>query len=217
MPAPSSGGSSGRAPYRRSPAVPADGSPGGCATSRSASSCRQRPIRRSKASPNTASGTCSSATSPTTRSRVCAAARSTARPPSGSRSLSPDRASDRAEMLAHHFQSAYDLTRAAGADASRLAGPARLALRDAGDRALSLNAFPAAARFFNAALDILLARSTTTSARRCSSAWASRTDYAEHRRRRGAHRGTRRTAGGWRSRDGGGGRGLPRQAGPPCG
>jgi class 3 adenylate cyclase len=69
-------------------------------------------------------------------------------------SLSPDRAGDRAEMLAHHFQCAYDLTRAAGADASRLADPARLALRDAGDRALSLNAFPAAARFFQAALDL---------------------------------------------------------------
>jgi class 3 adenylate cyclase/tetratricopeptide (TPR) repeat protein len=69
-------------------------------------------------------------------------------------SLSPDRAGDRAEMLAHHFQCAYDLTRAAGADASRLATPARLALRDAGDRALSLNAFPAAARFFSAALDL---------------------------------------------------------------
>jgi predicted ATPase/class 3 adenylate cyclase len=69
-------------------------------------------------------------------------------------SLSPDRAGDRAEMLAHHFQCAYDLTRAAGADAGRLAAPARLALRDAGDRALSLNAFPAAARFFRAALDL---------------------------------------------------------------
>jgi class 3 adenylate cyclase/tetratricopeptide (TPR) repeat protein len=69
-------------------------------------------------------------------------------------SLSPDRANDRAEMLAHHFQCAYNLTRAAGADASRLATPARLALRDAGDRALSLNAFPAAARFFRAALDL---------------------------------------------------------------
>ena len=57
-------------------------------------------------------------------------------------------------MLAHHFQCAYDLTRAAGADASLLAAPARLALRDAGDRALSLNAFPAAARFFSAALEL---------------------------------------------------------------
>jgi class 3 adenylate cyclase/tetratricopeptide (TPR) repeat protein len=69
-------------------------------------------------------------------------------------SLSPDRAGDHAEMLAHHFQCAYELTRAAGADASELAEPARLALRDAGDRALSLNAFPAAARFFGAALDL---------------------------------------------------------------
>jgi class 3 adenylate cyclase/tetratricopeptide (TPR) repeat protein len=69
-------------------------------------------------------------------------------------SLSPDRAADRAEMLAHHFQSAYDLARAAGGDTSRLADPARFALRDAGDRALSLNAFPAAARFFRSALDL---------------------------------------------------------------
>jgi class 3 adenylate cyclase/tetratricopeptide (TPR) repeat protein len=67
-------------------------------------------------------------------------------------SLSPDRAADRAEMLAHHLKSAYDLTRAGGGNTNRLAGPARLALRDAGDRALSLNAFPAAARFFRAAL-----------------------------------------------------------------
>jgi class 3 adenylate cyclase/tetratricopeptide (TPR) repeat protein len=69
-------------------------------------------------------------------------------------SLSPDRAADRAEMLAHHFQCAYELARAAGGDTSRLANPARFALRDAGDRALSLNAFPAAARFFRAALDL---------------------------------------------------------------
>jgi tetratricopeptide (TPR) repeat protein len=68
--------------------------------------------------------------------------------------LSPDRAVDRAEMLAHHFQSAYELTRTAGGNTKPLVDPARLALRDAGDRALSLHAFPAAARFFRAALDL---------------------------------------------------------------
>jgi class 3 adenylate cyclase/tetratricopeptide (TPR) repeat protein len=69
-------------------------------------------------------------------------------------SLSPDRTSDRAEMLAHHYECAYDLARAGGGDAGALVDPARLALRDAGDRALSLNAFPAAARYFRAALDL---------------------------------------------------------------
>ena len=69
-------------------------------------------------------------------------------------SLSPDRAADRAEMLAHHFECAYELTRTAGGDATALVDPARHALRDAGDRALSLSAFPAAARFFRAALDL---------------------------------------------------------------
>jgi class 3 adenylate cyclase/tetratricopeptide (TPR) repeat protein len=69
-------------------------------------------------------------------------------------SLSPDRAADRAEMLAHHFQSAYELARTAGGDTKPLVDPARLALRDAGERALSLHAFPAAARFFRAALDL---------------------------------------------------------------
>jgi class 3 adenylate cyclase/tetratricopeptide (TPR) repeat protein len=69
-------------------------------------------------------------------------------------SLSPDRAADRAEMLAHHFQCAYDLTRAAGGNSRPLVDPARLALRDAGDRALSLSAFAAGARYFQAALDL---------------------------------------------------------------
>jgi class 3 adenylate cyclase/tetratricopeptide (TPR) repeat protein len=69
-------------------------------------------------------------------------------------SLSPDRAADGAEMLAHHYQCAYELARAGGGDTRQLSDQARLALRDAGDRALSLNAFPAAARYFRAALDL---------------------------------------------------------------
>ena len=69
-------------------------------------------------------------------------------------SLSPDRATDGAEMLAHHYQCAYELARAGGGDTRQLIDPARLALRDAGDRALSLSAFPPATRYFRAALDM---------------------------------------------------------------
>jgi class 3 adenylate cyclase/tetratricopeptide (TPR) repeat protein len=69
-------------------------------------------------------------------------------------SLSPDRAADRAEMLAHHYLRAYELAHAAGDETNHLAARARIALRDAGDRALNLHAFPAAARLFRAALEL---------------------------------------------------------------
>jgi class 3 adenylate cyclase/tetratricopeptide (TPR) repeat protein len=69
-------------------------------------------------------------------------------------SLSRDRSADRAEMLAHHFGCAYELARAGGGDTTELIDPARRALREAGDRALSLHAFPAAARYFHGALDL---------------------------------------------------------------
>jgi class 3 adenylate cyclase len=69
-------------------------------------------------------------------------------------SLSPDRAADRAEMLAHHHLSAYELALALGAGTGELAESARVSLRDAGDRALSLHSFPAAARYFRAALGL---------------------------------------------------------------
>jgi class 3 adenylate cyclase len=69
-------------------------------------------------------------------------------------SLPADRAVDRAEMLAHHYAAAIELTTAAGADAAGLFEPARIAYRDAGHRASSLNAIPAAARFYTAALDL---------------------------------------------------------------
>jgi class 3 adenylate cyclase/tetratricopeptide (TPR) repeat protein len=68
--------------------------------------------------------------------------------------LSPDRAEDRAELLAHHYASALGFARAAGQDTNGLVEPARLALRDAGERALELNAFAAAARWFAAALEL---------------------------------------------------------------
>jgi class 3 adenylate cyclase/tetratricopeptide (TPR) repeat protein len=69
-------------------------------------------------------------------------------------SLSADRSEDRAEMLAHHYLSALELAQAAGQDASEFAEAARIALHDAGDRALSLNAYAAAARFYAAALEL---------------------------------------------------------------
>ena len=69
-------------------------------------------------------------------------------------SLSADRSEDHSEMLAHHYLSALELAQAAGHDASEFAEPARLALRDAGDRALALNAYAAAARFYSSALDL---------------------------------------------------------------
>ena len=68
--------------------------------------------------------------------------------------LSPDRAEDRAELLAHHYASALEYAQAAGQDTSMLAERARVALRDAGDRALDLNAFAAAVRGYSAALEL---------------------------------------------------------------
>jgi class 3 adenylate cyclase/tetratricopeptide (TPR) repeat protein len=66
-------------------------------------------------------------------------------------SLGSDRLEDRAELLAYHYGSALQLTRAAGLDATALEAPARLALRAAGDRAYALGAYPAAERAYAAA------------------------------------------------------------------
>ena len=65
------------------------------------------------------------------------------------------RREDHAEMLAHHYLQALELTEAAGGSAESFADAARKALADAGDRALALNAYDVAARFFRAALDLL--------------------------------------------------------------
>jgi class 3 adenylate cyclase len=62
------------------------------------------------------------------------------------------RPEDHAEMVAHHYLSALDLMRAAGQDVGRVAGPARVALREAGDRAKALNAFDSAERFYAEAI-----------------------------------------------------------------
>ena len=70
-------------------------------------------------------------------------------------SLTPDRSEDRAEMLAHHYLAALELFGSAGVDTASLAAPARDAFREAGDRALGVNAFGAAERYYGAALDPL--------------------------------------------------------------
>jgi len=64
------------------------------------------------------------------------------------------RPEDHAEMLAHHYASAIEYARAAAQDVEPLAQRGRLALRDAGDRAFSLNAFPAAARYYALAAEL---------------------------------------------------------------
>ena len=80
------------------------------------------------------------------------------------------RREDHAEMLAHHYLQALELTAAAGGSTEAFAAAARAALADAGDRAFALNAYDAAARFFRAALDLLPARATRGRARSSASA-----------------------------------------------
>jgi class 3 adenylate cyclase/tetratricopeptide (TPR) repeat protein len=62
--------------------------------------------------------------------------------------LAADRVEDRAEMLAHHYRAALEFSRAAGQDVTALEAPARQALFAAGERAMALNAFGAAERFY---------------------------------------------------------------------
>jgi tetratricopeptide (TPR) repeat protein len=65
------------------------------------------------------------------------------------------RAEDHAEMLAHHYIAALELGRASALDLSAVAQPAFRALREAGDRAHALNAFPASARFYGEAIALV--------------------------------------------------------------
>ena len=57
-------------------------------------------------------------------------------------------------MLASHYSRALEYARAAGRDDVELVARARRALREAGERAVSLWAWPAAARFFEDALEL---------------------------------------------------------------
>ena len=65
------------------------------------------------------------------------------------------RSEDHAEMLAHHYLESLRLGRAAGREEpAELVTRARVAARDAGDRAVALGAFPAAARLYEEALEL---------------------------------------------------------------
>jgi class 3 adenylate cyclase/tetratricopeptide (TPR) repeat protein len=68
-------------------------------------------------------------------------------------SLAGDRAEDKAEMLAHHYLAALEFAPAGDGGAGSLAHKARLALREAGQRADALNSPGAAVRFYRAALE----------------------------------------------------------------
>src|SRR5437763_1982825 len=60
-----------------------------------------------------------------------------------------------AELLAHHYRSALDLMKTGRAEIPpKVIDDARAAIADAGERALSLNGFAAAARFYEEALDL---------------------------------------------------------------
>jgi class 3 adenylate cyclase/tetratricopeptide (TPR) repeat protein len=65
------------------------------------------------------------------------------------------RSDDSAELLAHHYSNALEYGRAAGRDVTEVTRRAALALRDAGRRAVALNAFLNAARFFEAAAELM--------------------------------------------------------------
>ena len=64
------------------------------------------------------------------------------------------RAEDHAEMVAYHYLSALELLRAAGRPTAEIEVDARIALREAGDRAFALNAFAHAAQFHEQALEL---------------------------------------------------------------
>jgi class 3 adenylate cyclase/tetratricopeptide (TPR) repeat protein len=65
-----------------------------------------------------------------------------------------DRAENRAELLAHHYQRALAFGQASGHDDADLPVQARLALRDAGDRAAALGVYGTAARWYSQALEL---------------------------------------------------------------
>ena len=65
-----------------------------------------------------------------------------------------DRATDHADLLAYHYTAALELGAAAGMDMSAIVEPARVALAEAGDRAVALGAYPAAERHYTAALEL---------------------------------------------------------------
>ena len=65
------------------------------------------------------------------------------------------RPEDHAEMVAHHYVNALELAHAAGQEDDELVVRAWNALRDAGDRAMTLNALPQAEMYFRHALALI--------------------------------------------------------------
>jgi class 3 adenylate cyclase len=65
------------------------------------------------------------------------------------------RADDHAEMLAHHYVSALELREATGRDPESVRARAAESLARAGERALAVSAFPAAARHYVRALQLI--------------------------------------------------------------
>jgi class 3 adenylate cyclase/tetratricopeptide (TPR) repeat protein len=65
-----------------------------------------------------------------------------------------DRPEDHAETLAHHYVTALELARAVGRGIGALVEPTRIALREAGDRALAISAFGVALRFYRNAIEL---------------------------------------------------------------
>ena len=64
------------------------------------------------------------------------------------------RREDHVELLAHHYAEALEMARATGGETGELEERARMAFRDAGDRAASLGALPLAVRFYQQALEL---------------------------------------------------------------
>ena len=93
-------------------------------------------------------------TSPTVRFRGRGRAEQHGRAGEWLAALSAERADDRADLLAHHYLAALEFAEAAGSADDGLRARARQALRAAGDRAHSLNAFAAATRFYGRAVEL---------------------------------------------------------------
>ena len=126
----------------------------GCVPSSGASSSAASDARPSRAHASTRSCTHSSVTRPTARSRVLPAPPSIVRPPSGSPGCPPTALGDRAETLAHHLEAAIGYGTAAGIDVTDITADAVQALREAGDRAVSLNVLGRAERYYRRALEL---------------------------------------------------------------
>ena len=126
---------------------------GGVARARAArSSCSARADRRSRASRSTRSSTFSCETSPMGRSRARRVPTSTGAPPCGSRSSAARRTTRRCSRRTTRARSSTPVR--PGRSQAPLVERARQALREAGERAASLQAWPAAVRFYGEALEL---------------------------------------------------------------